>query len=497
MLKKQTIYRHARSIKQSTVKILKTKHIVISTIYSISIIALTYILVLQNYENLKNRIPFFYIFPWGEFQLTDKSNIWIFIMFSIVFFIINTVLSVKSLSSANFYLSKLYSYFNALIITLISVYTTRIVFISTTKPIIFPQYIKLIIVPLVLAMVLTYLITPYVIKFAKNHGFVDDPLTHKHPAMLLTKPIPRAGGLAFYLGVITASLLVIPIYESQKLIGILLGSLILVLTGLRDDKKDINPYLRLFIQFFAISIVVLSGIILMYLPNPFGDAIKLADYRYVIDYIGEHKIHYFSVLAAIIWIWWTMNFMSFANGVDGVYAGLVTIVALIISIVMYKSIVNDADLALFTKFAAIIAGAGIGMAFFTWPPQKILWGWGATAAGLMIAALSIIGSTKIAVTLIVLMIPFLDGVFAIIRRLSRKQMPFFGDREHFHHKLLDDFGWNKQKIAMFYWSSTIILATIGILTSGKTRAIAFILIAMVIIIVLAFLNFGIKKHKNS
>ena len=268
------------------------------------------------------------------------------------------------------------------------------------------------------------------------------------------------------------------------------------MTGLRDDKKDINPYLRLIIQLIAIFVVVLSGIILIYVPNPFGDAITLDHYKYVINYLGEHKIHYYSVIAAVIWIWWTMNFMSFANGVDGVFAGLVTVASVIIAIVMYLSLSQEANLAIFAKFASIIAGAGIGMAIFTWPPQKILWGWGATAAGLMIAALSIIGSTKITITLIVLMIPFLDGIFAIIRRLSRKQMPFFGDREHFHHKLLDDFGWSKRKIATFYWSSTIILATVGIFTSGKVRAIAFVMIAMVIIITLAFLNFHFKKPKR-
>jgi UDP-GlcNAc:undecaprenyl-phosphate/decaprenyl-phosphate GlcNAc-1-phosphate transferase len=127
----------------------------------------------------------------------------------------------------------------------------------------------------------------------------------------------------------------------------------------------------------------------------------------------------------------------------------------------------------------------------------LLWGFGATAPALMIAALSIVGSTKIATTVLVLIVPFLDGTWAIIRRLSRKQSPFFGDREHFHHLLMDDLGWSKGKIATFYWAVTALLAIVGLTTSDVTRAICLAIASIAAVTIIAVLNFrGKHNHKE-
>jgi len=420
---------------------------------------------------------------------------WILLGLSALIIITNAALSFYENSKSNFYISRFYSFVTLLCTIVINSYAVRIVYISSTKEILFPIWIKLLLIPMVLAFLSTVIITPLVIKFAKKYNFMDDPFRHKHPGMLLKKPVPRAGGFAFLLGILIPGIFLLPIITSQKIIGIIIGSIICVVVGLVDDKKDVSPYKRLLIQALSISIAVLSGIILIYISNPFGEAIKLDSYKYVINFAGEHKIYYFGALAAALWIGWTMNFMSWANGTDGVYAGLVTISAFVISILMLQTLDEDPGVGIFIKLAALTSGAGLGMAIFTWPPQKLLWGFGATSAGLIIAALSILGSTKVATTLIVLMIPFLDGLFAIVRRLRRKQLPFWGDREHLHHKLLEGLGWSKQKVAVFYWSTTILLGAIGILTSGQIRALSLATIATLIIAGIASINF-IKKPKQ-
>ncbi|PIR42792.1 hypothetical protein CO058_03460 [candidate division WWE3 bacterium CG_4_9_14_0_2_um_filter_35_11] len=447
------------------------------------------------YEYLPLKIPFLYTLPWGNLQLANKSSMWILLGLSALIIITNAALSFYENSKSNFYISRFYSFVTLLCTIVINSYAVRIVYISSTKEILFPIWIKLLLIPMVLAFLSTVIITPLVIKFAKKYNFMDDPFRHKHPGMLLKKPVPRAGGFAFLLGILIPGIFLLPIITSQKIIGIIIGSIICVVVGLVDDKKDVSPYKRLLIQALSISIAVLSGIILIYISNPFGEAIKLDSYKYVINFAGEHKIYYFGALAAALWIGWTMNFMSWANGTDGVYAGLVTISAFVISILMLQTLDEDPGVGIFIKLAALTSGAGLGMAIFTWPPQKLLWGFGATSAGLIIAALSILGSTKVATTLIVLMIPFLDGLFAIVRRLRRKQLPFWGDREHLHHKLLEGLGWSKQKVAVFYWSTTILLGAIGILTSGQIRALSLATIATLIIAGIASINF-IKKPKQ-
>lgn len=437
---------------------------------------------------LPPEIPLFYNLPWGIDQLAEKDYLWGAIVVNTLIIMINSSIIIILYKNTLFLLSKIMAIATMLIVFLNSYYAFRIISVSTTITLVIPEWIKLTLIPLSLALVTTLIVTPIVIKMAYKFNWIDDPLRHKHPGMLLTKPTPRAGGFAFYLGILIPSILILPITSSQKIAGILIGALINVIVGLVDDRKDVNPYLRLALQVAAVLITVLSGIILIYIPNPFGDAILLDQFKYVFNFIGEHSIYYFSVLAAVIWMLWTMNFMSFANGTDGVYAGLVSISAAVIMILMFQSLNDDPSLDIYIKLAALTAGAGLGMAVYTWPPQKLLWGYGATSAGLIIAALSILGSTKVATTLIVLMIPFLDGAFAVARRLKRGQSPFWGDREHLHHRLLEGLGWSKHKVALFYWCSTLTFAAIGILTKGQTRALSMASLGALVILGIALLN---------
>ncbi|PJA40596.1 hypothetical protein CO178_01940, partial [candidate division WWE3 bacterium CG_4_9_14_3_um_filter_34_6] len=461
---------------------------------TISIIAIQIYYILINYKYLSEEIPLFFTLPWGEIQLANKELIWIPVISTILIFVFNLIMSVIEHSKSNISLAKFYAYSSLLSVAILAAYAAKIANSVSTINIQFPIWIKIILIPMIASLLTTAFITPFVIKFAKKYNFMDDPLRHKHPGMLLKRPIARAGGLAFLLGILIPSIVLLPILTSQKLIGILLGATICVITGLKDDKKDINPYIRLVIQGLTVSVVVLSGIILIYIPNPFGNAIKLDDFKFVINFLGEHKVYYFSALASAIWIAWTMNFMSLSNGTDGVYAGLVTVSSLVIAILMMRTLSEDPGIAIFIKLAALTAGAGLGMAIFTWPPNKLLWGFGATSAGLIIAALSILGSTKVATTLIVLIIPFIDAVFAVVRRIRRGQMPFWGDREHLHHKLLEGLGWSKQKVAIFYWTTTIVLGLIGILTSGQIRALSLAAIACIVIFGISMLNIGKRKR---
>lgn len=453
-------------------------------------VAIQWIALLVTFPNLKAQVPIFYSLPWGENQLADKNLLVLIPSLATISTLITIFFMFREYKRANFPIVKFNSFFSVLTNLLIAGYFLRILQMSSLSTIQFPIWTRLIALPLFSAFVTTVLLTPVVIKIAKRYGFMDDPLRHKHPAMLLTKPVPRAGGLAFLLGISIPGIVLLPITQSQRLIGIFIAAIITVFMNLKDDKSDMSPYTRLGLQAIAVLVVAMSGIILIYIPNPFGSAIKLDDYRFAIDFLGENRnIHYISVFAASIWMWTMMNFMSWANGTDGVYAGLVTISSLAIAIIMLlHSLPDDPNIAPFIKLAALTAGAGLGMAIFTWPPNKLMWGFGATTPALIIAAISILGSTKVAATLLILIIPFLDGIWAIIRRVSRGQMPFWGDREHFHHKLLDGLGWSKQKIAVFYWTITAILGLISLTTSGKTRALSIISAGLMVVILISILN---------
>lgn len=473
-------------------KLIRKNFLVVSL--NLGLLLSVFLYIFFSINNLPTNIPLFYNMPWGLDQLGNKSSLWLPFGLGLTIFISNFILALKEEKSSNYFTIKLYLYCSLLMNILLGLYIFRIISISSYIDFTFPTYIKLIVFPGLLAFGATALVTPWVIRFAVNNNYVDDPLTHKHPGMLLKKPTPRAGGLAYLLGILIPGIFLLPIFTSQKIIGILLGAIICVFIGLKDDRKDISPYVRFGTQILVAAIIAFAGILLIYIPNPFGNAIKLDNFVYVIDFLGEHKVFYISVIVSMFWLLSTMNFMSWSNGTDGVYAGLVCISSLVMSILMLDSLPVDNNMAMFIRLAALSAGAGAGMAIFTWPPQKLLWGFGATSAGLIIAALSIVGSTKVATAMLVLLIPFLDGAFAIVRRIRRGQMPFWGDREHLHHKLLEGFGWSKQNVAVFYWITTALLGLVGILTSGQVRALSIATITIIGIGGISLLNF-LKRPK--
>ena len=57
--------------------------------------------------------------------------------------------------------------------------------------------------------------------------------------------------------------------------------------------------------------------------------------------------------------------------------------------------------------------------------------------GYTLAVLSILGTAKVAIALLVLGVPIIDAFWIIVRRLAERRSPFSPDRGHLHHRLLD------------------------------------------------------------
>ena len=78
-----------------------------------------------------------------------------------------------------------------------------------------------------------------------------------------------------------------------------------------------------------------------------------------------------------------------------------------------------------------------------------------------------------ATTLMVLAIPTADAIFTIIRRITSGKSPIWGDRGHLHHKLLDQYGWGRRRIAIFYAGTSLIMGCLSLWlhTTGKIMAL--------------------------
>jgi UDP-GlcNAc:undecaprenyl-phosphate GlcNAc-1-phosphate transferase len=308
----------------------------------------------------------------------------------------------------------------------------------------------------IVSFAIAFFATPYVIKLATKFGLVDDPAKNKHPKVIHSYPVPRAGGLAVFIAILGTALLFLPL--DKHLTGILLGCSLVVLIGVLDDKYNINPYLRILAGFVAASIPIAAGIGIAFVSNPFGGIIDLSHPQIYFRLLGQvHSIWLLSDLFALFWIVFLMNMLNMgAKGVDGQLPGVATIAAATIAAL---SLGYSADIAQWPVIilAAITSGAFLGFLPWNFYPQKIMPGYsGSTLAGYLLAILSILATTKVGTLLVVLGIPIVDTTYTVVRRILSGKSPVWGDVGHLHHRLLKA-GFSKRQVAIFYWLITAIL----------------------------------------
>ncbi len=333
--------------------------------------------------------------------------------------------------------------------------------------------------PGITALIVAYLATPFVIKFAKRMDLIDDPKKSSHPKVIHTYPVPRAGGLVIFIALIITSFIFLPFDKHLK--GILLGATIITAVGIADDKYNLNPYLRLLIQFLAAGMPIIAGIGIAFVSSPLGGIINLSQPQISFNLFGEARsLWLLSDLFALVWIVALMNFLNMgAKGVDGQLPGVAAIAAITIALLSLKF---SADITQWSVIilAAITAGSFLGFLPWNFFPQKIMPGFsGSSLAGFLLGVLSILSTTKVGTLLVVLGIPLVDSGYTIIRRIASGRSPVWGDKSHLHHKLLDS-GLSKRQVAYFYWLVTAIL---GVLALNLNTSFKLYTIVGVIILV--------------
>lgn len=338
--------------------------------------------------------------------------------------------------------------------------------------------------PFVLAFIAALFLTPQAIFFAKKFKLMDDPKTHKHPAVIHKKPMPRAGGLPIFLSIIISMLLFLPF--DKVFFSIIVAGFIVVAIGLFDDKYDLSPYLRFLGNIFAASIVVFSGVELPFITNPLGGIIEFGNFSIN---VGSLVIDAGSLLA-IIWIVWVMNMLNWSKGVDGQMPGIAVISAIIIGIASLRFPVLTGVNIHTSQLSFIVAGASLGFLFYNFYPAKIFPGYSATILGFMLGILSIMSGVKLATAILVMGIPTADALFTITRRILARRSPFWHDKGHLHHLFLD-LGLSQRSIAFFYWTMSLLLGIFALTLSSKGKLFAIILVVVVVgafILTLKFLN---------
>ena len=342
------------------------------------------------------------------------------------------------------------------------------------------------------SFLITLLTTPLAINFARRFKLLDDPEKRPHPAHIQNRVVPRAGGIPIYLGIVLSILIFWGL--SFATTGIILALSVLLLVGLLDDfLTEFKPWIRLGLQILAALIAVGSGIGIDFITNPLGGILFLNTYSF--NFFGIGEINIIADIFAVIWIVWMMNMVNWSKGVDGQMPSITAVAFLIIGFVslgFYNQ--GDTSQLLPTVLSFICAGAALGFLIFNWHPAKIFPGFsGSTILGFMIAILSIFSSAKLAIALLVLLVPSIDFFYTFFRRILEKKSPLKGDQKHLHHLLLQR-GFTHSQISLLYAFTCALLGLLS--TNLDSQGKIFTIIVAGVVIFGAILSLHLLRSRE-
>ncbi|MBN3880565.1 MULTISPECIES: MraY family glycosyltransferase [unclassified Nostoc] len=322
-----------------------------------------------------------------------------------------------------------------------------------------------------LAWVVTWRLIPTVRKFALRVGWADQPNARR----LNREPLPNAGGLAIYAGVIAALVLasLLRPIELQNVLAqvltILLGGSILVLVGFIDDQFGLPPSVRLWAQIVTALLLVANGISVKVL---FGTPIDSL----------------LSMLLTVLWVVGITNAINLMDGMDGLAGGISFITAM--SLLGVAAQFNNRAAAILVL--AALGGAALGFLRHNFHPSRIIMGdAGAYFFGYVLAATSILGKLQqntvyaLIPTVLFLLLPVLDTTQVFVRRLLAGNNPLSTPgKDHLHHRLLA-WGLSQRNAAFTLWSITLVFNLLAMRIQGMSLAV-MLTTASSIILLLGF-----------
>lgn len=323
---------------------------------------------------------------------------------------------------------------------------------------------------IIVTFIFSVLIMPIMKKIAHHIGAIDIPRNNEGNRHIHKKPIPKLGGVGIFLAFLFGYMLFGQ--HSIKMNAILIGSFIIILTGMIDDISDLRASRQLIAQLAAAAVVVFYGGIVLTDITAFGLYIQFG---------------VFSEIITMIFIVACINIINFTDGLDGLSGGVTSIFYITTAIIcFYQGRLGTLEMTL----TLIMLGSTLGFLVHNFYPAKIFAGQCSMYMGFMISIICLLGFkgtalTSLFVPMAILGLPILDTLFAIIRRALKGQPIFSADRCHFHHQLLG-MNFSHRTTVLIVYFINILFALTSIFYVLKDPLAAKVIYAILTVIVVWF-----------
>src|SRR2546422_6348870 len=321
----------------------------------------------------------------------------------------------------------------------------------------------------VAAALLALVLTPLVRRIAQRYGIIDRPNQRRVNVV----PVPRAGGVAVALAFLAVAVVFVAINDRApvvrlptsigqgELIALLAGGAAAAAIGALDDYFQLRARWQLVGQIVLAMVAVVLGVEVGSLNNPLGGVIDLA------GALG--------FVISVLWIAGMINSINFIDGLDGLSSGIGLVAAITLGVISQAGLAGGASQPFVAILCFALAGALAGFLRWNFHPASIFTGTsGVMFLGYALALLSILGTAKVAVAILVLGVPIIDTFWIIVRRIGSGRSPFTPDRGHIHHRLLD-LGLSHRQTVLLIYAVCVFLGSLALVLSLVQQVVAFLL----------------------
>ena len=275
----------------------------------------------------------------------------------------------------------------------------------------------------VLAALTSYLLVGLAVRYSRALGMIDVPRAGE----VQVRPVARNGGYGMLLAVWLATALAVfgrPAElhaapgDDWKLLGVVIGSALIVPLAIVDDRKRLGSLSQLLGQIAIAAVPVAFGLRIESIAWPFGPAMELPVWA--------------GVIVTMLWIIGMINAINLIDIMDGLAGGIAAMSA---GVLFIRSLwFGQQTIAV---LPLPMMGASIGFLPHNFHPARIFMGTsGSVLIGFWLATMSIIGGAKVGTAFVVLGVPILDTAWVIGRRALAGRSPFKGgDGEHLAQRI--------------------------------------------------------------
>ena len=253
------------------------------------------------------------------------------------------------------------------------------------------------------------------ISLAGRLGAVDAPDMDRKQQ---EAPIPRLGGVAVAFALLVATLAVaqlLPTVSGWMALSIVGPAFLVAVVGLVDDTRHLSPWIRMAVQAVAALLAFALGT--------------------RIEIFGPTWLN---AVVFVLWVMVIINGINLLDNSDGLAASTVAVAG-----VGAAAISIYAGQELVSLMAISLVGVSVGFLWHNWHPARVYLGdSGAYFLGFIVAVLAVklrpesAPPTLAALAAVLLLIlPIVDTIYVVIKRLSAGIHPFTAGRDHLSHAL--------------------------------------------------------------